>query len=100
MAKLLNKARNDYKDIKQTYFSTPALAKVFGKSQKVPKNPKTLLTEESTEMKKFMDSHPEVKQVLAKALKHEGKMKALGKVGAASGIGTAAEGARRILGGK
>ncbi len=100
LAKLLNKARNDYKDIQQTYFSTPALAKVFGKSQKVPKNPKTLLTEESTEMKKFMASHPEVKQVLAKALKHEGKMKKLKKAGSILGIGTTAEVAREVLGGK
>lgn len=100
LAKLLNKARTDYKDIQKTYFSTPALAKVFGKSQKVPKNPKTLLTEESTEMNKFMGAHPEVKTALAKALKHEKKMKRLKSVGSVLGIGTTAEVAREILGGK
>lgn len=99
LAKLLNKARTDYKDIQKTYFSTPALAKVFGKSQKVPKNPKTLLTEDSTEMKKFMNAHPEVEKALAKAMKHEKNMRNLGKVAGALGIGTAAEGARRVLGG-
>lgn len=100
LAELLNKARDDYRNIQQTYFSTPALAKVFGKSQKVPKNPKTLLTEESTEMNRFMESHPEVKEALSKALKHEKKMKTLGKIGAGLGIGTAAEGARQLFGGK
>lgn len=99
LAEMLNEARKEYKGIQKTYFSTPQLAKVFGKSQKVPKNPKTLLTEESAEMKKFMIAHPEVEKALAKALKHEAKMKKLGKVGAALGIGTAAEGVRRVLGG-
>jgi hypothetical protein len=100
LAKLLNKARGDYKQIQKTYFSTPALAKVFGKSQKVPKNPKTLLTEESTEMNKFMSAHPEVKQALTKALKHEKKVKSLKKVGGVLGIGTSAEIAREVLGGR
>ncbi len=99
LADQLNQARKDYGEIKQTYFSTPALAKVFGKSQRVPKNPMTLLTEESTEMNKFMSAHPEVKAALSKALKHGKRMKTLGKIGAGLGIGTAAEGARRVLGG-
>lgn len=98
LAELLNKARKDYKGIQKTYFSTPQLAKVFGKSQKVPKNPKTLLTEESAEMKKFMAAHPEVEKALVKALKHEGKMKVLKKVGAGLGIGTAAEAVRELRG--
>ncbi len=100
LAKALKKNKSDYRDIKQTYFSTPQLAKVFGKSQKVPVKPKTLLSEESTEMKKFMTTHPEVEKALAKALKHENKMKVLGKIGAALGIGTAAEGAKRVISGK
>ncbi len=98
LAKLLNQARQSYKEIQKTYFSTPQLAKVFGKSQKVPKNPKTLLTEESTEMKRFMASHPEVEKALVKALKHEKKMKTLGKIGAGLGIGTAAEAIRELRG--
>ncbi len=89
-----------YKDIKETYFSTPALAKVFGKSQKIPKNPATLLTEESTEMNRFMAAHPEMKIALSKALKHDKRMKNLGKLGGVLGIGTTAEVAREILGGK
>ncbi|MCL5071765.1 MAG: hypothetical protein M1308_12870 [Actinobacteria bacterium] len=100
LADKLNQARNDYKNIKETYFSSPALAKVFGKSQKVPAKPKTLLSEESTEMKKFMDAHPEVKEKLTKALKHEKKMKRLGKLGTVLGIGTVAEAAREIVGKK
>lgn len=100
LANALNEARGKYKDIQKTYFSTPSLAKVFGKSQKVPKNPKTLLTEESAEMKKFMKAHPEVEKDLAKALKHEKKMNRLKSVGKVLGIGTTAEVAREILGGK
>lgn len=100
LAKALNKNRNDYAQIQKTYFSTPQLAKVFGKSQKVPKNPKTLLTEESVEMKRFMSNHPEVKEALTKALKHDKKMKRLKSVGSVLGIGTTAEVAREILGGK
>lgn len=100
LANALNEARGKYKDIQKTYFSTPSLAKVFGKSQKVPKNPKTLLTEESAEMKKFMKAHPEVEKDLAKALKHEKKMNRLKLVGSVLGIGTTAEVAREILGGK
>ena len=76
LANLLNQARKEYGNIKKTYFSTPALAKVFGKSQKVPKKPMTLLTEESTEMKRFFEAHPEMKSMLEKALKHGKKKKA------------------------
>lgn len=99
LAKALNKNRGDYAEIQKTYFSTPQLAKVFGKSQKVPKNPKTLLTEESAEMKKFMAAHPEVKEALAKALNHEKKMNRIKSVGSILGIGTTAEVAREVLGG-
>lgn len=100
LANLLKETKKGYADLQKTYFSTPALAKVFGKSQKVPKNPKTLLTEESTEMKKFMSAHPEVELALVKALKHEGKMKTLKKAASILGIGTSAEVAREVLGGK
>lgn len=100
LSKLLNENREAYKNIQKTYFSTPALAKVFGKSQKVPKNPKTLLTEESTEMNKFMTAHPEVQKALTKALKHGKNMKNLRRVLSVAGIGTSAEVAREILGGK
>lgn len=74
LAKLLNKARNEYKSIQQTYFSTPELAKVFGKSQRIPKNPATLLTEDSTEMAKFFKEHPEMKEITDKFLSHKDKM--------------------------
>ncbi len=100
LADALNTARSKYKDIQQTYFSTPQLAKVFGKSQKLPKNPKTLLTEESTEMKRFMQAHPEVEKALSKALKHERKMNKMKGLVKVLGIGTTAEFAREVLGGK
>jgi len=90
LAEALNKARRDYRDMQQTYFSNPALAKVFGKSQRVPKEPMTLLTEESTEMNRFMNAHPELKAALEKVLKHEKKMKPikrLGKYAAAALLG-------------
>ena len=99
LAKALDKTRNDYREIMDTYFSSPSLAKVFGKSQKVPKNPMTLLTEDSTEMNKFMEAHPEVKTALTKAIKHKKKMKALGKVAGVVGIGTVGGGTYKILGG-
>lgn len=97
LAELLNQARKEYGNIKKTYFSTPALAKVFGKSQKVPKNPLTLLSEESTEMKKFFNAHPEVEKMMQKALKHEknmGRLKGAGKI-AATALGV--EEASRLL---
>lgn len=100
LAKALNKNRGDYAAIQKTYFSTPQLAKVFGKSQKVPAKPMTLLSEESAEMKKFMAAHPEVKEALTKALKHESKMKKIKGFGSMLGIGTTAEIAREILGRK
>ncbi len=100
LAKALEQNKKDYRNIKETYFSNPALAKVFGKSQKVPKNPMTLLTEDSVEMNKFMSAHPEVKQALSKALKHENKMKNLKKISAIIGAGTSAELTREALGGK
>jgi hypothetical protein len=97
LAELLNKARKEYGDIKKTYFSTPALAKVFGKSQKVPKNPKTLLTEESTEMNKFMSAHPEVKAALSKALKRDKKIKLLKGAGKIAATAVGVEEAGRLL---
>lgn len=76
LAEMLEKNRNEYANIKKTYFSTPQLAKVFGKSQEVPKNPMTLLTTESTEMKRFFDAHPEMETMMKKALKHNKTKKA------------------------
>ena len=98
LANKLNNARGNYADIQKTYFSTPQLAKVFGKSQKVPKNPATLLAEDSVEMNRFMKAHPEIEKALKKSLKYNTKKKiakGLGKVGAIS-IGV--EEANRLLG--
>lgn len=84
LANILKESKQSYADLQNTYFSSPALAKVFGKSQKVPKNPLTLLTEESTEMNKFFDAHPEMKSMMQKALKHGKAMKlakGAGKIG-------------------
>ncbi len=98
LAEMLNQARKDYKGIQKTYFSTPALAKVFGKSQKVPKNPMTLLTEESAEMKRFFKEHPEMQDILGKALSHEKKIKTLKKVAAVVGTGATGGATLKILG--
>jgi len=97
LANALKQARNEYRDIKQTYFSSPALSKVFGESQVVPKNPMTLLTEESTQMKKFMAKHPEVEAKLKKALSHKQKMKILGKVAQYAVGGATAGGTYKAL---
>lgn len=82
LADLLEDTKAGYKNIQETYFSSPALARVFGKSQKVPKNPMTLLTEDSAEMNKFKAAHPEVVKALGKALSHKQKMKILKGIGA------------------
>jgi hypothetical protein len=81
LAEALNKARKDYRKLQQTYHSTNKLSKTFGKDQLVPDNPITLLREESTQMKRFMEAHPELEKSLAKALTHKKKMKRLGTVG-------------------
>lgn len=81
LAKALNKARKDYRQLQQTYHSTNKLSKTFGKDQLVPHDPITLLREESTQMNRFMEAHPELEKALAKALTHKKKMKKLGTIG-------------------
>ncbi len=97
LAEDLQGTREKYRDIKKTYFSSPALAKVFGASQKVPKNPLTLLSEESTEMKKFMSKHPEVEKAMVKALKHKRNMKLAGKAAGLAVSGATAGGTYKAL---
>ncbi len=90
LANLLNKTKKGYKEIQDIYFSSPALARVFGKSQKLPKNPLTLLTEDSTEMTRFFNAHPEMKTMLEKALKHgknKSRIKGVGKIAAGALVG-------------
>lgn len=90
LAEALNKARTQYRDIKKIYQSTPRLAKTFGDSQLVPDKPITLLREESTQMKKFMEANPELEKALVKALKHEkNKKRALIGLGVLGGGTTA-----------
>ena len=71
LAELLNQTKQGYKALKDTYFSNPALKQLFGENQKFPKNPLTLLTEDSTQMTRFFNAHPEMKELLSKALKHK-----------------------------
>lgn len=100
LAKLLNKTRDAYRDVQETYFSSPALARVFGGSQKIPKNPMTLLTEDSTEMTKFFKAHPELKEMMAKELKVKRNKKiATGLAATALGGGTAGA-TYKVLGGR
>lgn len=99
LAELLKTTKTGYKNMQDTYFSTPALARVFGKSQKLPKNPLTLLTEESTEMKRFFSAHPEVKTLLEKALKHGSRKKIALRIGTALGSGATGGATYKILGG-
>lgn len=100
LANSLNETRAKYANIQETYYSNPQLAGVFGKSQKIPKNPKTLLTQESKEINRFLDAHPELVEALSKTLKHDKRMRKLGLVGGALGIGTTAGGVANYLGGK
>lgn len=78
LAKDLTNARNTYRDLQETYFSTPELARVFGESQKVPKNPATLFTTDSTEVNRLKALHPEINKALAQALRNK-KSKSVGK---------------------
>lgn len=83
LAEDLNSTREGYRNMKDIYFSTPALARIFGKRQNIPKNPLTLLTEENVEMNKFKEAHPEIAETLEEALSHKKKMallKAAGKI--------------------
>lgn len=77
LAKELAEARKKYKHINDVYYATPQLTKVFGKSQRIPKKPATLLTEDSAEMAKFFEAHPEVKAITDKFVEHADKMKKL-----------------------
>ena len=90
LAKSLNEARNIYREIQETYFSSPALARVFGKSQKVPRNIKTFLQEDSTEMNRLKEAHPEIEKALSKALKETQRKKSLKTVGKIAGTGLTA----------
>ena len=84
----------------KTYFSSTGLANVFGKSQKVPKNPLTLLTEDSTEMNRFMKAHPEVKKMMEKALSHKSKVKKIKALGGVVGTGGTMEFLREMFEGR
>lgn len=97
LSQLLKQAKQDYAGLQNTYFSSPALAKVFGKSQKVPKNPVTLLTEESTEMNNFFKAHPEMQKMLEKTLKHKSRVKRLGKLGTIGLTAAGIEGLDKFL---
>lgn len=100
LAKLLNQSRDAYRDIQKTYFSSPALARVFGKSQKLPKNPLTLLTEDSTEMTRLFKAHPEMKEMMTKALKVKRNRKIAASLGATALGGGSAGATYKVLGGK
>ena len=100
LAGLLNETKNAYRNIQETYFSSPALARVFGKSQKLPKNPLTLLTEDSTEMTRFFKAHPELKTMMEKALKIKRNKKIATGVATTALGGGSAGATYKILGGK
>lgn len=93
----LGATRQGYKNMKDIYFSTPALAKAFGKSQRIPKNPATLLTEDSAEMTKFFKAHPEMKVIADKFLSHKDKMKKLKWALSVLGGGATAGGTYKAL---
>lgn len=89
LANKLNDAIKSYKNIKDTYFSSPGLARVFGESQKIPKNVLSFLTEDSTEMNAFKAAHPEIEKILSKALKSKKRRKTLTTALKIAGYGTA-----------
>lgn len=98
LAAKLSKSINDYKKIKDTYFSSPGLARVFGESQKVPKNLLNFLAEDSAEMNAFKAEHPELSRMLTKALKRKRDVKRLGKAASIAGYGTSTALAEKLLG--
>ena len=97
LAEDLSSTRAGYRNMKDIYFSTPALARAFGKSKKLPKSLTGMLTEDSIEMKKFLQIHPELKAALEKTLKHQKKMKRLSKIGTTGATALGVEGLEKLL---
>lgn len=97
LAEELGETRKGYKAMKDVYFSSPALARAFGKSKKLPKSLTGMLTEDSVEMAKFLELHPELNAALQKTLKHQKKMKRLGKIGTIGATALGVEGLEKAL---
>ncbi len=61
----LEKGRGLWKNLKETYYSHPQIAKMVEReSRKIPKNPLALFSEDSEKMRKLIKAHPEIKKDL------------------------------------
>lgn len=87
LADTLKQGREQFRKLKQNYYSHPAIAKlVHEESRKIPKNPLSIFSEESKPMKRLLEKHPEVKNALETKENAEQLLKLLKKP---SSIGTA-----------
>jgi hypothetical protein len=87
LAKLLDEASGRFKNLKETYFSHPQIAKlVHEKTRKIPKNPMNVFSEESKQMQRLLEKHPEITKELEKHKGAKDFMKKL-KLGKNIGIG-------------
>ena len=95
LATELKKAMSDYKDLKKTYYQDKRLARIFGKERKIPKNPISLLEEDSTAINRLKEKHPEINERLSKSQQkektfgflHKTTPYAKGATGGALGVG-------------
>ncbi len=76
----LKGAISGWKDLMETYHSHPTISKLVGPDRLVPKKLITTLSEDSTKMKKLVESHPEIAYNL-KVQEHKNKLKDLIKMG-------------------
>ena len=65
LSEALTKGRKLYRNMKETYYSHPGVAKLVERGQRlVPKNPMEMFSEESDPMRKLYAAHPEVERAV------------------------------------
>ena len=80
----LGLARDKFKELKDIYYGYNPITRVVGELRKLPKNPMTLLGEDSAPIKKLLNEHPDIKRDVETYLKRQKsltKVKQVGKFG-------------------
>lgn len=86
LAEALERAKSDYANMQSTYFSDPQLARIFGKSKYVPRNPLTTFTTENIYFERFLQEHPEMEKLISQALRSKSNRKKAWYVGGLLGF--------------
>lgn len=82
LVKLLDEANKQYKNLKETYYSHPAVGKMVHKDiRKVPKKPENVFAEESLPMSRLLEAHPEISEQMKLLSTKKKILKQLGKTG-------------------